>query len=383
MAENLDLWYGWIPTNRGKINFSFISEKNLRTIAPKQIFSFEKTKNQIDIKSLEISATSDSSNFNKYKKNTNKNIVELMTYTDVELRNNENLISGNIKVRNDEKSFYSNFSIQLNGEICFSTDDDFFIKDKDKSLIKTLMYIIIKTIIHGDSHHHQKIDIALQITENSFDKNKIVDTFLDYIKLVERNIKGLNNCESKLRSETAVEEIKGYISYLKTFNQLFKDDTTNFDKEIRIAENLHESLKATVDKRKTKQAYKVTIITTLITFIGIFVSINILFNGFWEQCNSDIVVFFEESSRFEYLRLSFLIIFITFILNIQCFTKSIVYFKYYDYFEIAFFIKNSSYKDLNFKGKFIKLLPIIFILSAIIASRNQILALVYELISKF
>ena len=105
MAENLDLWYGWIPTNRGKINFSFISEKNLRTIAPKQIFSFEKTKNQIDIKSLEISATSDSSNFNKYKKNTNKNIVELMTYTDVELRNNENLISGNIKVRNDEKSF--------------------------------------------------------------------------------------------------------------------------------------------------------------------------------------------------------------------------------------------------------------------------------------
>ena len=56
-----DIWYGWIPTNLGKIEFSFIDDKNLRSLSKK--YSFKKENHKIIIDSLDLHFISDTSFF--------------------------------------------------------------------------------------------------------------------------------------------------------------------------------------------------------------------------------------------------------------------------------------------------------------------------------
>lgn len=350
-------WYGWIPTNRGKINFSFISKKNIDAISNK--YTFESNLDQIKINKLDISITSDSNSFKKYRKG-NDHLDEILSFADIIIKKDIKNLEGDIKIYSEYFEFSSKFTIELNGKIEFTKI--FYDVEKFKDNIKEiqiLMYILIKTIVHGDSHHHQKIDIALPIVEDLNNYHEIItESFIDYIKLVERNIKNIKDCNSKLRSDIFVYEIKGYISYLKTFLILFDKDEKDKN-SLKFADNVFSSLESTVNKRKIKGTYRLAMFTSVITFIGLFISSNILLNGFWKQSNNDVVNFMACYSRMDMLLLSLSIILLAFYSNVKCNLSSMLYYKAYDIYELIDKIKYAKFRNLNLRGKIIKIIPLI------------------------
>jgi len=310
--EQSSNWFGWIPTNRGKINFSFISHNNIQAISKN--FKSTITKEQIIIQNLDISTISDSYKFKQYKKiNKQKIYNEITSFANIKITDGD-IFKGSIEIYNEDIKVESDFIINSNGKIEFSgyISNKFDLLNGFEKEIQTVMYIIVKTIVHGDSHHHQKIDIALPITSNEFDIKLISESFVDYIKLVEKNIKNQKECHSNLRNEILVYEINGYISYLKTFLILFDTDK-KLENNLKYAENILISLKSTVEKRKTKVTNNGSILTSLITFLGLFISINILMNGFWMQDKNDIINFFQTNySRLEIMGWSFIAILFSF-----------------------------------------------------------------------
>ncbi len=359
--EQSSNWFGWIPTNRGKINFSFISHNNIQAISKN--FKSKITNQQITIQDLDISTISDSYKFQQYKKINKQNIYdEITSFANIKITDGD-IFKGSIEIFNEDIKIKSDFIINSNGKIEFSgyISNKFDLLNNFEKEIQTVMYIIVKTIVHGDSHHHQKIDIALPITSNEFDIEIISESFVDYIKLVEKNIKNQKECHSNLRNEILVYEINGYISYLKTFLILFDTDK-KLENNLKYAENILISLKSTVEKRKTKWNYNNSIFTAIITFLGLFISINILMNGFWIQEKNDVINIFQNNySRFEIMGWSFISILFSFYFYIYCTLNSKLYYNFYDGFELVNFIKNASYKKLNWLGKTIKSVPLLFL----------------------
>jgi len=360
--EQSSKWFGWIPTNRGKINFSFISLNNINTISQK--YNFESTNQQINIQNLDISIISDSSKFTNFiKKNQQNTYSEITSFANIKIFNGD-IFKGSIEIYNEDISIKSDFEIKSTGEIEFygykSNEFEMF-KNYEKE-IQTVMYIIVKTIVHGDNHHHQKIDIALPITLDEFNAKIIADTFVDYIKLVEKNIKNQKKCYSNLRNKILVYEINGYISYFKTFLLLF-DDAKELENHLKYAENIFTSLKSTVEKRKAKENNNTSILTAIITFLGLFISINILMNGFWMGNDNNITKYISDNYlRDTVMGWSFIAILSSFYFYISCTLHSKLYYKWYYAFELVSFIKDSSYKQLNWLGKIVKSIPLLFLI---------------------
>lgn len=354
-------WYGWIPTNRGKINFYFVKPPSFLI---SQNTSKHQDKKNINYTNLDISYLSDSYGYKKFLKLTHKSKVEYPATANVSFVLNSPQIDGDVEIVYEKFcTLKSNFSIDSNGVVAFQNINyDIDSIENELQEIKTLLYVLVKTLVHGDAHHHQKIDIALPIMENEFNPKIVSSSLADYIKLAEKNTKSTNHCESLYRNENIVYEIDGYLSYFKSFMLLFDD--AEVKKEYEFACSVVASLKSTVLKRKNKVDFINGIVAAVIAFTGLFISMNILLNGFWlPKCN-DITCYLSFHNRFYYLLGSFIVVMIVFLKYTKCKFVSYVYYHWYEFFEFTRLIKNARFRDLNLEGKLIKLTPFYLLLGA-------------------
>jgi len=188
MKEVNARWVGWIPTNRGKLNFDFIelpdfleSKKITKSYAP----------NKKKFTNIDISYLSDSYGYKRYLKYSRKSKAEYPATANVEFEIRSTKIHGNIEIiYKDFCNISTKFICDQNGvvefENIFHNVDSI---DAELKEIKSLLYVLIKTLIHGDAHHHQKIDVALPVMDDEFKPSVVSSSLLDYIKLAERNIK--------------------------------------------------------------------------------------------------------------------------------------------------------------------------------------------------
>ncbi|WP_418185107.1 hypothetical protein ACNSOS_09565 [Aliarcobacter vitoriensis] len=63
MSKDILNWYGWIPTNRGKISFDFI---NVPAFLQNENSEIDIEKDSINIKNIDVSYLSDSYIFRKF-----------------------------------------------------------------------------------------------------------------------------------------------------------------------------------------------------------------------------------------------------------------------------------------------------------------------------
>ena len=369
-------WYGWIPTNRGKINFDFISPHSSSKSKKTRI---EESRNKKIYKNLDFSYLSDNNKFVtkylKYLSKKPKNIIELFLKADVEFElKSAKIIEGQVKIYFEDSgidySLKSKFFIHLNGVIHFNNINIENIEEnhiyENIDIIKAIFYIVIKSIVHGDAHHHQKIDIALPVIDNDFDPKIVSNSMLDYIKLVEKNIKDekFNKCEWDLNIKHGLYSLKGYLSYLKSFTLLF--DEKEIKKDYEFGCSVVSSLENIVSRKESRINYINGIRISLISFIGLFISLNILLNGFWYKKYNDIVQIFTYFSRIDFMWISLIILMFIFYPYYKCKLHNILFRKLYDFFEPIFILKNIKLEDLNFIGKILKIVFIAFLILMVI-----------------
>ena len=272
-----DTWYGWIPTNLGKIVFGFIDERNLGFLSKR--YEFKKGNDEISINLFDIHFISDTSFFNKLISFSTR---EHYSNASILIQNKSNNLDGIIKLFYKDTIFEVSFNIEINGKAKFKLEkiDNFQnINNTDKVSyeIKQIIYVILKSIIHGDNHHHQKIDTILRITENSFDAEKILDYMLLHLKTIERNVKmSKEKCSYRLKHNITLDEVNGYISYMNTFVILFGND--RMKEKLKIANNIKNSLNANVSRKEKKHNFTNTFETTLLTICALIIATNILIN---------------------------------------------------------------------------------------------------------
>lgn len=359
MKEDFSKWYGWIPTNRGKISFEFI---NVPDFLQNKNSNVDIKKDSIEINNIDVSYLSDSYIFRKFINKSKIKPTEQTATSNINFQKIENNIKGNIEICYDDfTKIKSNFNIKANGEIEFEElEIGTKVKDDISFEIKKLLYVLTKTIVHGDAHHHQKIDIALPIIEKKFNPKIVSESLLDYIKLAEKNTKNTKDCNSLFRNENIVYEIEGYLAYFKSFTLIYEDNN-DIKKDFEFATSVVSSLKSTVQKRKNKTDFYNGLYTAFFTFLGILISINILLNGFWEIKQNDIVKILSDTSRADAFYISLGITLSLFFFYTRCKLQSLIYYKYYEKFEIMKFIKYSDFSDLSLVGKGIKVFPIVLI----------------------
>jgi len=337
-------FYGWLPTNRGKINFEFIKIPDV--ILPSHIYERSISSDGFFIRSKAdfFNDFENLSSISKYQRNAKEVSFELLIQRD---------LIGYVKFSWNDGSIYSEFIIQKNGVVCFSNlSINMNSNDYDLNFIKRIVYTTVKIFVHGDAHHHQKIDITLPVIDNEFDENKISEGLLDYIKRIERNVKLNNECSKILKNEISYYESEGYLSYFSTFVILFP--SRKVKKNYQLAQNVINSLKQIVNKRREKRNFGNSIITIILTFLGLFISINILLNGY----DGDICI--ENLHKHRFLVLGWIAVgVILFYLNIfYCTLYSYIFYSNYEMFEILEYLKHAKFRDLNWKGKLIKLIPL-------------------------
>lgn len=363
MLRIKDCWSGWIPTNRGKIEFDYIRTPSEHIPSPTK-----QTAKHISFQEVNVSYLSDSITYAKWFVKQSIDIEYTAKATVNFYRTSENIKGDIVLWYTDKGSVSSNFCIKPNGIICF----DGFVSSFSISIpvpvstIKNILYVVVKSMVHGDAHHHQKIDIALPIIEGKFCEVIIAENLLSYIKLVEKNIKQLKQCESMQRNEQLVIELEGYLAYFKSFVLLFPHDKVKDCAS--FAEQVIKSAKATIDKRKNKQIASDALKTALVTFIGLFISINILLVGLRGQnSQSDLGCFLVlTTSHSNEMVISLFIILVGFLSYIDCKFKSWVYYRYYHFFELMLYVRILTFRKLTYLGIFLKMLPFLFFLSAVL-----------------
>ena len=356
MSNNILNWYGWIPTNKGKISFEFI---NVPDFLQNKNSKIDRKNDSIKIENIDVSYLSDSYIFRNFINKSKIKQTEQTATANLNFKKSENNIQGNIEIcYKDFTDIKANFNIKSNGEIEFKEFEIEIVIENDILVeIKKLLYVLVKTIVHGDAHHHQKIDIALPIIDKEFKAEVVSESLLDYIKLAEKNTKNTKNCNSLFRNENIVYEIDGYLAYFKSFTLLFENE--KIKKDFEFATSVVSSLKSTVQKRRNKTDFYNGLYTAFFTFLGILISINILLNGFWKIEQNDIVEFLSDISRMNTFYISLVFVLVLFFSYTKCKLQSLIYYKYYEIFEVLKFIKHSSYSDLSILGKIIKFSPIL------------------------
>ena len=340
-------FYGWIPTNKGHLEFEFISIPHFyKDFLKEKRVTF--TEKEI---TLNLEFMDDAFVFRKVSKKRE----QILSMEATVLINNS--LNGNIKISWIDSIIYSKFKIYPNGIIEFL---DFSVESNiniDITTIRQAMFVIVKSFVHGDVHHHQKIDTALQIEDNMFNPTNISESLLNHIKRLERNVKLNNSCESTLKNENTLEEAKGYLSYFESFILLFPSEVTK--KNLKFSKNIIISLESLLQKRQNKKSYIDGFRTAIITFFGLFMTLSIFLNGFWFPNSNEITIYLHQFSRFNILIYTFFSILFSFFFYIRCSLKSYLFYEYYDTFELLNYIKNADKKDLNSLGKLIKALPFI------------------------
>lgn len=347
-------WYGWIPTNLGELSFQ-LSASN--PILEETSSTYEKIDNdRITINGLPINYISD----------TFCDKSKSLPFIQQEI-NNELYAKADITIKNNlsSKTFdasitihYANFinisaksEIKSNGEvkifdILLNSFDDMEVElysDIEEDFA-SIFYIVLKSIIHGDNHHHQKIDTALILTPDIFDKIKIHNQMNRYIKTVEHDIKNIDKCFGYLKIANSIKEMNGYYSYIEKFRDIFNIKVS--DKDILDAKNVISSLSATVEKQLLKFNHHKETITIILTFIMLTISMNIFFNGFFDIDKSH-----SWGMRFNILFISISIIFFFYYKSFKCMIFTYIFYNYYDSYEYIYHLKNL--KNRNMKQKVI------------------------------
>lgn len=285
-------WHGWIPTNLGELQFEYITQEQNQTTYP--IIDFEQNNDKKEI-ILTIDARKISDSIKYYElfvDDPDWEEVYAKTAT-IRIKRESEKFSGTIELHfANEVVVSADFYIKLDGKVEFS-NLEYNVWDicslGDVDFHRLALYILLKSVIHGDNHHHQKIDVALKITVDDFYPKIILHNLLIHIKSIERNIKRLNNCASKIDAQKAYHEMEGYISYCKSFYEIFKKeieakDEHGKDQDDYLAlkllyqnlDSIKNSAKAKIDKYDRQNTFTRGFTTTLLALSALFVSMSIL-----------------------------------------------------------------------------------------------------------
>lgn len=368
-TESEECWYSWIPTNLGILNFNYIAvNKNLIQSKYK---SLSADNNQIKIEELSSSFISDSNltdaPFLIKKFVLPDNESEIFSYTNIEINNESyiDLFKGKIEIIYKDINFTlsSDFEIEKNGKIKFfnfkskvdSADFEIILgnfknEEHFRDYIVQIFFVIIKSIVHGDHHHHQKIDVSINVLKNEFKPFEILNRLIKQVKSIEYDIKNFKNCGDELKIKNSIEEMKGYKSYIDTFSELFikNEDEKEYEKSKNILNNILLSLESSVKKVNNRQEDRDKIITFVYTYLGLFISINLLFFKLNNNLKFDI--------SFEFYYLSLLILFMAFGFHLKCRIKSYIFYKKYYWQEIFYHLNYAKYSELKFLTKIIKIM---------------------------
>lgn len=354
-----DKWCGWIPTNLGELQFEFITQEQNQQTFPIIAYYQSEDKNQIQI-TIDAKKISDSLKWRSFLvDDTEWEEIQAKT-AKIELRNHDTSFEGNIALNFSEVEISTSFSISLNGLVEFTQIDYTQNKFLEQSIVdfhRLALYILLKSVVHGDNHHHQKIDVALKVTDGTFDPVIILHNLLIHIKSIERNIKRLKGCASKIEAFQAYHDLEGYISYCKSFYAIFIKDLDE-KKEMKILyenlENIKNSAKAKIDKFDKQNTLKKNTYTTFMTLMALVVSISIL-----TQTK-------DEKSLYLYL---YFIPILLFLFIEGCALLHYLRLYRYDEYETLKHLRNIDTIKLNWRGeiiqKIIVLSPRILFLSAL------------------
>lgn len=348
-------WYGWIPTNLGELKFELIGTQEKVNMNSKRIL---KTNNKVVIHKLDFSHISDTFCNNDLSFPFLRLLYEEEEFyakSDIEI---------NLKKDNNSNNFYEcsvsiffNYSIYLsvnaiveqNGKI---TIDFLSLSTLNRITLNryedceeefaSIMYIILKSVIHGDNHHHQKIDTALIITKNLFDCEKIYNNMNRYIKTVEHDIKTINKCNGYQKIINSIHEMKGYYSYIESFKNLFSDNLK--DKVLIDSAKVITSLDATVNKQKEKFSFRKDTFTIVLSFLVFAVSLCILLNSLLPS-SSDYTVSFKNKLYVLFAGINFVLLF--YVVTFKCMLLSFLFYNYYDSYEYLFHLSYLKKKKVK------------------------------------
>ena len=98
--SNHDKWYGWVPINRGRLDFQFISRNNLRIITKHFSSSLSSTlkPKQIIVNGLNVSKLSCSDNFSYFGKTQKPNYKEIESFADIIINDNGEYFEGIVRL---------------------------------------------------------------------------------------------------------------------------------------------------------------------------------------------------------------------------------------------------------------------------------------------
>lgn len=219
-----ETWHCWVPTNLGTLSYDFVTHSQIKKNFG-HTSKYSKDDNCKRFYDLNLKSIIDSlPSYLTSKKNHEENPMGVIT-----INNSLSLFEGTVLL-NYKESFQIEFeyTVEHNGKTkIFNTK--YTIKDENLELpekcndtlfdtFAQIAYMIIKYSLHGDNHHHQKIDYVLQVKRHKFSVKNIIDTFGKHIKNVERDIKSLSTCTGHLKAINSIEEVQGYISYVNTFH---------------------------------------------------------------------------------------------------------------------------------------------------------------------
>lgn len=346
----VNAWYGWIPTNLGELQFEYITRDQNTQTFPIRKFTFDISSNS---KNIEIDASNISDTLkwqdilvkeNEFEEIRAETAAIAITYINDEFK-------GNISVKypSTNKGYSADFTIALNGEACFSNLAYLNCnqpEDEKKKFHQLALYILLKSIVHGDNHHHQKIDVALKVTENKFDTDAILHNLLIHIKSIERNIKRLSGCSAKIEAQQAYHELEGYISYCKTFYELFSTKIAQDAISLKLyknLENIKTSAKAKIDKEEKRNLVPKNFLATLTILIALTISISILLKpsgGFSQNL---------------WLYALFGIPLILLVWIEKCSIANFFRSKSYNYYEVLKYLWSAKSKTLSIRGNMIQI----------------------------
>lgn len=169
---------------------------------------------------------------------------------------------------NNDKNIISKIDLS-----CESLTDLTDVYHNNLTYIAQSLYTVIKRLIHGDNHHHHKLDTIIPVAETPFDPEMIFNSMASRLKEIEVTIREGNT----LSAQSDALKAKGLKSYISTFVCLFlKCKESSLMCPILSVE---ESISATAKRQKPIQTCKEKVYENIKSTIPWILSALILING--------------------------------------------------------------------------------------------------------
>lgn len=156
---------------------------------------------------------------------------------------------------------------------CVSLSDIQTLFNTDMHYIVQSLYTVIKRLIHGDNHHHHKLDTIIPVLEGSFNPKSIYHSMANRLKEIEVTIREGNTHTAQDDASKA----KGLKSYISTFICLFLKNEK--DALLCPIQSVEESIVATSQRHKQRKKCKEIIIDHIKATVPWILSALILLNG--------------------------------------------------------------------------------------------------------